>query len=850
VAPLALPATHPPDTVRGSIATELLAEVDTARDSRLIAAVSGAGGSGKTSLLHDIEAKFRAAGVPVLRHDQDLAGRNLASGALLVDDAHDLGDAALARIHSLVDRDELNLVVAYRPWPHPPALRRLAGALEQHRPAVVLGPLSRMEVAGSAAAMLGATPAPALVDQLWTQTGGMPWLVHRMLRTIREEGVEPGSEAPVLRRVVQRLGFELSELESELHELLLAIAVGFDLSDQMPPALRFDERQVDDLVAQAQGKGLLLPGGEVVPVVQRALLETTPAYHVRTFQIALLDTMEAQGRPLEPIARRLAQEGLQDLRVAKSLVRTADHVLASQPELASQLYDEAHAAGSDETAIAARRAQAAAAAGELGKAGRILDDLFESDDVPDVRRAVDTFAAVWAQRGMLAHSAETYRWLGSERVRESAPLAAIALIGTGDREGADRMLAAAPAAGTPTLPAVAVRLMGEGVRISIEGSASGALPTLIRASDIMTAAAVALPLPDSPAALAALVALRSGELAVAASALDDALTGEQCGPAARPRLLLLRAWVSMQEDRPDQARTAISAATAAAGELLLRDELFLRALEVGLARRADDAPALVRAWRRAREAILHVPVDLFDLLPLEELVITAARLRESHRLESHLREAWQLLHRLGDPPLWSVPLHWASVQAAILTDRPADLAPHAAALVRASGESRTASVLAAAGRAWVSVLGGTFVPATVEAAARGLVLVGRTWDGSRLAGHAAAHAEDRRDVARLLACARDLHPGVPRPDAGTERSEPAAQSRVESIPGDAVLTRREREVARLILDGKNYREIGEAIFISPRTVEHHIARIRSRFDVKSRSELLDQLRLALGDETD
>jgi DNA-binding CsgD family transcriptional regulator len=32
-------------------------------------------------------------------------------------------------------------------------------------------------------------------------------------------------------------------------------------------------------------------------------------------------------------------------------------------------------------------------------------------------------------------------------------------------------------------------------------------------------------------------------------------------------------------------------------------------------------------------------------------------------------------------------------------------------------------------------------------------------------------------------------------------------------------------------------------------VEHHIARIRSRFDVKSRSELLDQLRLALGDET-
>ena len=842
------PITGPLPLVRGSIATELLAEVATARDSRLIAAVSGAGGSGKTALLHDIEAKFRAAGVPVHRPDRTLQHPEPTVGAMLVDDAHDLDEEALTRLHSLVDRSDLNLVVAYRPWPHPPALRRLAGALEQHRPAVVLGPLSRMEVAKSAAAMLGTAPAPALVDQLWSQTGGMPWLVHRMLRTLQDEAAEPGAEPQVLRRIVQRLGFELTELEPELHELLLALAVGFDLSEHVPPALRFDERHIDELVAQAQGKGLLLPGGEVVPVVQRALLDTTPAYHVRSFQVALVDTMQTQRRPLEHVARRLAQEGLRDSRIAESLVRSADQVLATQPELASALYDEAQAAGADEHSIAARRAQAAVASGDLGRAGQLLDDLFESEDVPDVRRAVDTFAAVWAQRGMLAHSAETYRWLGAERVRASAPLATLVMIGTGDREGADRMLSAAPTAGTPTLPAVALRLMGEGVRASIDGSASGALPTLIRASDIMTAAGVALPLPDSPAALAALVALRSGELAVAGSVLDAALKGEQCGPAVRPRLLLLRAWVSMQEDRPDQARTAITAATAAAGELFPRDELFLRALEVGLARRGDDAPALVRAWRRARESILHVPVDLFGLLPLEELVVAAARLRESHRLESHLTEAWELLRRLGDPPLWSVPLHWACVQAAILTDRPGELAPHAAALVRASAESRTASVLSAAGRAWVSVLGNSFVPATVEAAARGLALVGMTWDGSRLAGHAAAHAEERRDVARLLACARDLHPGSQRPDSGPQRTEPA-EPRAESITGDAVLSRREREVARLILDGKNYREIGEAIFISPRTVEHHIARIRSRFDVKSRSELLDQLRLALGDDT-
>ena len=61
---------------------------------------------------------------------------------------------------------------------------------------------------------------------------------------------------------------------------------------------------------------------------------------------------------------------------------------------------------------------------------------------------------------------------------------------------------------------------------------------------------------------------------------------------------------------------------------------------------------------------------------------------------------------------------------------------------------------------------------------------------------------------------------------------------------------REREVARLVLDGKTYAEIGTAIFISPRTAEHHIARIRRRLGVTTRSELLARLRLVLDDEDD
>jgi len=46
--------------------------------------------------------------------------------------------------------------------------------------------------------------------------------------------------------------------------------------------------------------------------------------------------------------------------------------------------------------------------------------------------------------------------------------------------------------------------------------------------------------------------------------------------------------------------------------------------------------------------------------------------------------------------------------------------------------------------------------------------------------------------------------------------------------------------------GKTYAEIGQAIFISPSTVEHHVASIRRRLDATSRSDLIAKLRLTLG----
>ncbi|HTN90204.1 MAG TPA: LuxR C-terminal-related transcriptional regulator, partial [Sorangium sp.] len=633
-------------------------------------------------------------------------------------------------------------------------------------------------------------------------------------------------------------------VERDLRELLLALTVGFDLSGQLPSTLELTHGSVDTLVAQARAAGLMLPGGQLVPLVRQAVLETTPAYRVCALQRALVDTIVAEGRRLDDVAERLALDGLKDARVARTLELAGDSALATRPTLAATFYREAVTAGSDERAVAARRAQAASAVGDLDGAARIVDDLVSHDDAPDLARAVDVAAAVWAQRGMLADSAEMYRWLGPDRIGASAALAAVTMIGSGDREGAETMLGLPSPAAPPTLRGIAVTSMARGLRDSVLSATDQALRELIRASDTMTASGSTAPLPELPAALAAIVALHSGDLGVADSVIDAALAGGQCGPSARPHLLLLRAWIAMQQDRADLAHAAITQAVTAGRPLSPRNEVLLWALKVGLARRADDAHGLARAWQNARVSVLHVPVDLFSLLPLGEFNVAATRMRDADRLASQLADAWRLLAELGDPPLWSIPLHWSAVHAAILAERPGELAPHAAALVRASGESHLASVLATAGRTWLAVLAGDFQVAAVETAARGLASVGMTWDGSRLAGHAAPRTEERKDMARLLACARELRPGVAAPTSHSD-GRPESSTPARAREGDLALSAREREVARLVLEGKTYEEIGEAIFISPRTVEHHVARIRRRLGVTNRSEMLARLRLAL-----
>ena len=241
-------------------------------------------------------------------------------------------------------------------------------------------------------------------------------------------------------------------------------------------------------------------------------------------------------------------------------------------------------------------------------------------------------------------------------------------------------------------------------------------------------------------------------------------------------------------------------------------------------------------------------MDLLSLLPLGELWVAAGRLQQVDRLRLPLDEAFGLLTALGDPVLWSVPLHWAGVHAGILANDPKAVAPHGQALTAAATHSPFSQALADAGRTWLRVLANHVDVDDVAAAARALARHGLTWDATRLTSQAALHAPDARVSGVMLQVARDLPLDAVGDDQPLEAapSTSTAPTVATSAAPFARLSDREREVAELLLQGMQYRDIGGQLLISAKTVEHHVARIRRRLGAESRSEMLSMLRAILG----
>ncbi len=477
-------------------------------------------------------------------------------------------------------------------------------------------------------------------------------------------------------------------------------------------------------------------------------------------------------------------------------------------------------------------AEEAIVRGDHDDALRTLEVVLADVDHVEFASAARVAAAIHARRGALNRSAELLQMVPPEYLADAAAGGPVALVGIGDVGAAERMLAASRVH-APTATSDGWRLAATGLVQSVRGDGVAGLAPLLQAVSALAPVGRESIMLDSPAALAALLALHLGELDLAESVLQRAISADLGGPLLRRRHQILCAWVSMARSDGADATAALESAGEPPTDDA-RDLYLMHAVRVGIARRAGDSAALAGAWAQARTAVAGMSVDLFHLLPLGELLVGAAHQRDEHWLAPQLQEAEAVLGRLGQPALWSAAFHWCGVLAAMVSERPDALIPHADAISEAAQVSRHAQTLAAAGGTWVRVLGRDIDAPAINQAVEGLSGIGLRWDASQLAAQAALYSQDRRVSLDLLNLARAAR--------GGHRSGSPSTS---AHPQTSQLTDREWEIARLVVQGVQYREIGERLYISPRTVEHHVATVRRRLGSTNRAEMIDTLRRIL-----
>ncbi|AQT78388.1 helix-turn-helix transcriptional regulator [Mycolicibacterium litorale] len=792
--------------------------------------VTGGIGVGKSTVLVAVRDALRQSGVAVAtRPGQDQA-------AIVVDDAHLLDEADLRRLTEVAADPSSTIVVATQPRESDDNLRALATSIEREHARISLEPLSSGELSRLLTDPSGHPPRTELVTNMLVATAGIPFLVTAALASAR-----PYSSTSIAQAALFALIDRLRRLDEPELEALLIMSLSRELgAADVAAALDLATDRARVLVDRARATGLIEPAHSphFVRSVHRATAQILGNARHHDVETALLRSQIAMSTLSPDLAIRLAEHGVRDERLADVLRRQAGSG-RPEPASATQVLRAAVDAGAGE--LRAKLADALALAGECSAAAAEADDLLGSEDSAERAAAVRVAASMAAHNGNTAQAAELFTWLGPYPDAAVSAAGAIVLIGTGDLAGAERALAP-DGAGPPTAASRAARSLADGLVATVTGPYSAAATKLGAAMAAEYSAAQVLP--DSPTALVTLAALHGGDPVRARSVVTRAVRADRDTEDAlygqRHRLLL--AWTRMQDGQL-AAATADIAGLDASG-LHRRDALWSAALRTALARRGGDTGAVHKHWYAAMEVLAEYSIDLFALLPLGELWVAAARLGQQDRLESALQQAFGVLEALGNPPTWALPLRWAGVHAGILANDPAAVTPHGQALAAAAAHSPFARALAAAGRTWLRVLAGQVEPEEVNLAARGLAQFGLTADATRLAGQAALQASDPKVSGLMLQVARDLKLSAGDgtvDDAPVAPSEPAGAAFAGARPASP-LSDREREVAELLLLGMPYRDIGAQLFISAKTVEHHVARIRRRLGAESRSEMLSMLR--------
>jgi DNA-binding NarL/FixJ family response regulator len=187
------------------------------------------------------------------------------------------------------------------------------------------------------------------------------------------------------------------------------------------------------------------------------------------------------------------------------------------------------------------------------------------------------------------------------------------------------------------------------------------------------------------------------------------------------------------------------------------------------------------------------------------------------------------LAAVGPDPLRRAPLCAAAAEMAVAAGRLGDAAAAASELAETASMYATSGLEAMAAAARGAVL---LAEDRAEEALPVLRDACRRWHELGAAYDAAGTCVRLAEAYRALGDEASAAAEVARAEATYERL--GAHRPARELPDG--LTRRECEVLTLVADGRSNRQIGEALYISDRTVARHLTNIFTKIDVTSRTQ--------------
>jgi DNA-binding CsgD family transcriptional regulator len=797
---------------------------------------------------------------------------------LIVDDLH-WCDAATARFVTYLTRrlegTPVAVILAAR-TAEPGAEPDTVKALETQPGAKVLrpAPLAEGAVSRMLEAGLGEPPHEEFTAACRGATGGVPFLAWELIAALAADGATPAAEnakgveemgpATVAHATLMRLG-RLPEAATSLAQAV-AVLGGHARLDRAARLAELEEREavqlVDALVraqilspgqplefvhpivraaiyeemetgrrsaAHGRAAGLLAEEGADIDVLASQLLPSAPAGDSRVvdqLRVAAASALD-RGAPEGAVAylRRALEEGLADRESRSALLYElgAAEKLLRDPGAGAHL-EQAMVLADDPTTrsrIALTLTDLLGLAGDWGTLPVLIDsalaDLGDLD--PDLARQLE------ARRAGVSAYHPDYVPEFDRRLARLRVLAAQS--GTGAREIS---LVLAAILGMRGVSAQEVRLLldqglGDGEFLASEGVESWVLPQAFAALVVIEELEEALDLASETIA----VARRSGSLLGFLAGVGD------------------RAWVQVRKGNLAGAEADVRTTLNA-----IREHGMQMAMAAMLSYAADvivERPAL---------GDVAALVEALELPPELAASYSGARVRE-------LRGRLRLIDGRRAEALEDLEASWRVSDA--LQFRNPGFANHRGlfALALAADDPQGARELVGAERADAERIGiprgigvALRTAGMIEGGKRGLSMLGDAVDA--LAASPARLEQARAQVelgaalrrANRRAAAREplrtgldvaLECGAARlaERAHTELEATGARPRRDRITGRDALTPSERRIAQMAVDGLSNREIAQALFVTPKTVENHLGHVYRKLDVSGREELLEAL---------